>query len=164
MTTSLASTKAFLATLGSDHLDIDSDLANHLGEEIKSVEEEIRSTRAQAQKLKGELEEFWKEERQVEYELASVFIHRGTSPSFGHYFFYSRHLPGKPDEWFKYNDSEVTAVSKDEVLADGTGSTANPYLVSAYLNQSGSANVIHLIARLRPQRLRNCRHNPPRNS
>ncbi|KAF8596170.1 cysteine proteinase [Ceratobasidium sp. AG-I] len=129
LTTSLAGTKAFLATLGGDHLDIDSDLANNLGEEIKSVEEEVRSTRAQSQKLKGELEEFWKEQRQVEYELASVFIHRGTSASFGHYFFYSRHLPGKPDEWFKYNDSEVTPVNKTEVLADGTGSTANPYLL-----------------------------------
>ena len=63
------------------------------------------------------------------YELTSVFIHRGSSPSFGHYFFYSRNLPSEPDSWFKYNDSDVSAVSKDEVLADTTGSTANPYMV-----------------------------------
>ena len=59
-----------------------------------------------------------------------VFIHRGSSPSWGHYFFYSRNLPDHPDSWFKYNDSDVSEVLKDEVLADTTGSTANPYLVS----------------------------------
>ncbi|KAG9089262.1 ubiquitin-specific protease ubp2, partial [Ceratobasidium sp. 392] len=128
LTTSLGSTKAFLSTFGDDHPDIDEDLRAHLGEEIKSIEEEIVYTRNRSQELKTKLEEFWKDERQAEYQLASVFIHRGTSPSFGHYFFYSRHLPERPDEWFKYNDSEVTAVSKEEVLADGTGSTANPYL------------------------------------
>jgi hypothetical protein len=70
------------------------------------------------------------------YELTSVFIHRGATPQCRHYFFYSRHLPENPDAWFKYNDSEVSAVSKDEVLTNTTGSTANPYMVrydSAFL-------------------------------
>jgi len=80
-------------------------------------------------KLKNELENIWKDSMDAAYELTSVFIHRGTSPSWGHYFFYSRHLPEQPDAWFKYNDSEVGSVSKDEVLADTTGSTANPYLL-----------------------------------
>jgi ubiquitin carboxyl-terminal hydrolase 25/28 len=131
LTASLAGTKAYFATFGDEHPDIDNDLMNHLGEEVISVEQEIAGTRTRSQELKAQLEEFWKDERQAEYQLASVFIHRGTSPSFGHYFFYSRHLPERPDEWFKYNDSEVTPVGKSEVLADGTGSTANPYLVSA---------------------------------
>ena len=35
-----------------------------------------------------------------------------------------------PDSWFKYNDSEVSVVSKEEVLAYTTGSIAtNPYMV-----------------------------------
>jgi ubiquitin carboxyl-terminal hydrolase 25/28 len=82
--------------------------------------------------LKNRLEGLWsgQEDQKYAYELTSVFIHRGTSPSWGHYFFYSRNLPDKPDEWFKYNDSDVTAIGKQEVLADTTGDTANPYLVS----------------------------------
>lgn len=91
--------------------------------------EEIEQLREQAKTLKEELEELWSTSKAVEYELTSVFIHRGSSPSWGHYFFYSRHLPDAPDSWFKYNDSDVSLVSKDEVLADTTGSTANPYLV-----------------------------------
>jgi len=79
--------------------------------------------------LKDELEALWRDNAEVAYELTSVFIHRGSSPSWGHYFFYSRHLPQSPDSWFKYNDSDVTVVSRDEVLADTTGSTANPYLL-----------------------------------
>lgn len=70
--------------------------------------------------------------RLIEYELTSVFIHRGTSPSWGHYFFYTRHLPHDPDSWFKLNDSDVSMVSKNEVLADTTDTTngnANAYLV-----------------------------------
>ena len=90
---------------------------------------ELEEERRRAAELKAQLEEIWKNESQALYELTSVFIHRGESPSWGHYFFYSRHLPDHPDEWFKYNDSDVSVVSKDEVLADTTGSTANPYLV-----------------------------------
>jgi ubiquitin carboxyl-terminal hydrolase 25/28 len=90
---------------------------------------ELEETLSLVDKLKEELEDIWKDDVKAAYELTSVFIHRGSSPSWGHYFFYSRHLPDQPDSWFKYNDSDVSVVSKDEVLADTTGSTVNPYLV-----------------------------------
>ncbi|QRW22094.1 indoleamine 2,3-dioxygenase [Rhizoctonia solani] len=130
LTASIDGAKKFLYSIKDEHVDVDDELLAHLKEEVISIEEEIADKRTRCQQLKEQLEAFWKDEREAEYHLASVFIHRGTSPSFGHYFFYARHLPGKPDEWFKYNDSEVIAVPKDEVLADGTGSTANPYLYS----------------------------------
>ena len=84
--------------------------------------------------MKQELEDVWKDEHEAVYELTSVFIHRGSTPQWGHYFFYSRHLPESPDSWFKYNDSEVSVVSKDEVLADTTGLTANPYMARRFLS------------------------------
>ena len=87
--------------------------------------------------LKTELEALWADDHEVAYELTSVFIHRGNSPSWGHYFFYSRNLPGQPEQWFKYNDSDVTVVDKSEVFADTTGDTANPYLVSRVINVIG---------------------------
>ena len=96
------------------------------------AKKELEEERRRATDLKAQLEEIWKNESQALYELTSVFIHRGESPSWGHYFFYSRHLPDRPDEWFKYNDSDVSVVSKDDVLADTTGSTANPYLVRGW--------------------------------
>ncbi|KIJ53984.1 hypothetical protein M422DRAFT_42272 [Sphaerobolus stellatus SS14] len=107
----------------------DDDLLSHLQSEKAAVETELTELRAKASELKEKLEEIWKDEKKVEYELTSVFVHRGSSPSWGHYFFYSRCLPDNPDVWFKYNDSEVTQVGKEEVLADTTGSTANPYLL-----------------------------------
>ena len=97
------------------------------------VKDELESLRASAANMKQELEDIWKDEHEAAYELTSVFIHRGSTPQWGHYFFYSRHLPENPDSWFKYNDSEVSVVSKDEVLADTTGSTANPYMVRRFL-------------------------------
>lgn len=103
-----------------------------MDDESNRVKAEIDELRARADRLKEELEFIWQDNTEIAYELTSVFIHRGSSPSWGHYFFYSRHLPNSPDSWFKYNDSDVTVVSKDEVLADTTGSTANPYLVRLF--------------------------------
>ena len=104
-------------------------LVGILTEESQRLQKELVSLRAEVVQLKAELEELWKDEQMAEYELTSVFIHRGSSPSWGHYFFYARNLPDKPDQWFKYNDSMVSTAKKEEVLADTTGSTANPYLV-----------------------------------
>lgn len=110
--------------------DLDEDFITQLTGEQALVKTEIDNLRSRVVGLKEELESIWRSETKAAYELTSVFIHRGSSPSWGHYFFYSRNLPDHPDSWFKYNDSDVSEVSKDEVLADTTGSTANPYLVS----------------------------------
>jgi len=111
------------------------------------INAEIDHLRARVEVLKNELEAIWVDCTEAAYELTSVFIHRGSSPSWGHYFFYSRHLPGSPDSWFKYNDSDVTVVSKDEVLADTTGSTANPYLL--VFARKGS-DVVDTVKRFNP--------------
>ncbi|KAH7927253.1 cysteine proteinase [Leucogyrophana mollusca] len=109
--------------------EVNEDFVAQLNSEQDLVKAEIEELRSSIARLKEELEAVWKDDRNVPYELTSVFIHRGSSPSWGHYFFYSRHLPENPDAWFKYNDSEVSEVPKDDVLADTTGSTANPYLL-----------------------------------
>lgn len=108
---------------------MDQELLASLRYEAMYAKKELEEERRRAAELKAQLEDIWKDENQASYELTSVFIHRGESPSWGHYFFYSGNLPDHPDEWFKYNDSDVSVVSKSEVLADTTGSTANPYLV-----------------------------------
>jgi len=89
----------------------------------------LQSLRLTVQDLRARLDQLWANDHHMEYDLTSVFIHRGSSPSWGHYFFYARQLPERPDCWFKLNDNEVSLVSKDEVLADTTGSTANAYLL-----------------------------------
>jgi len=127
---SIEHTRNFLAKLQKESIPgIEDELLQQLDEEQVRVRSEIGCLRARVDVLKDELETIWKDCAEAAYELTSVFIHRGSSPSWGHYFFYSRHLPGSPDSWFKYNDSDVTVVSKEEVLADTTGSTANPYLL-----------------------------------
>lgn len=134
MVEALKSTATFLESSAVNLLleieGIPDSLGEMIGNESKRLEDELKSLRAEVSGLKQELEALWKDEQMAEYELTSVFIHRGSSPSWGHYFFYARNLPDKPDEWFKYNDSTVTMAKKEEVLADTTGSTANPYLVS----------------------------------
>jgi ubiquitin carboxyl-terminal hydrolase 25 len=113
--------------------EVDDDLLAGLHNEQGLLNTELEELHHRAARLKEQVEEIWKDDVEAAYELTSVFVHRGTSPSWGHYFFYSRHLPDRPDSWFKYNDSDVSVVSKDEVLADTTGLTANPYLVGPLL-------------------------------
>lgn len=113
----------------SERSDDGEDLVSRLNNEQSLVISELERLRAEAVRLKQEQEAIWEDETKTAYELTAVFIHRGASPSFGHYFLYARNLPSKPDQWFKYNDSSVSVISKEEVLADTTGSTANPYMV-----------------------------------
>ncbi|KAF7303125.1 USP domain-containing protein [Mycena kentingensis (nom. inval.)] len=108
---------------------VDDDLLFNLQSQQTQIGNEIDHLRGRIDTLKLELEALWRDCKDAPYELTSVFIHRGSSPSFGHYFFYSRNLPSEPDSWFKYNDSDVSEIRKSEVLADTTGSTANPYLL-----------------------------------
>ena len=129
----------FLESQEALHLEeVDDDFVSIVRTERDHVTTELEKERADAVKLKEELEAVWKDDKSAAYELTSVFIHRGSSPSWGHYFFYSRHLPDNPDSWFKYNDSDVTVVSKEEVLADTTGSTANPYMVRRWPLPTGT--------------------------
>lgn len=107
---------------------------------------EIAARRARIGELKAQLEDLWRGEQRAEYELTSVFVHRGSSPTFGHYFIYQRWLPDHPDEWFKYNDSDVSVVDRSDVLADTTGDTANPYLVRPFPLLSCKRLVCSLLA------------------
>jgi ubiquitin carboxyl-terminal hydrolase 25/28 len=109
--------------------ELDDQLLSELIAESDYVSDELDELRREVASMKQELENLWRDEHEAVYELTSVVIHRGATPQWGHYFFYSRHLPENPDALFKYNDSEVSIVSKDEVLANTTGSTANPYLL-----------------------------------
>ncbi|KAF9566903.1 cysteine proteinase [Agrocybe pediades] len=149
-TSSLEHTRAYLSGLQSSTPGIDSDVLLLLDQEKTRLNEEIDRLRARINVLKSELEDVWADCTEAAYELTSVFIHRGSSPSWGHYFFYSRHLPESPDSWFKYNDSDVSVVSKEEVLADTTGSTANPYLL---VFARKGANVVDTVKRFDPTML-----------
>lgn len=145
--TSIEHSIGFLSGLeNGSEIGVDDDLLFNLDKERMHVQDEIEQLRERTKALKDELENLWATSKAVEYELTSVFIHRGSSPSWGHYFFYSRHLPDAPDSWFKYNDSDVSLVSKEEVLADTTGLTANPYLL--VFARKGS-NVVDTVKRFK---------------
>ncbi|PCH34498.1 cysteine proteinase [Wolfiporia cocos MD-104 SS10] len=121
----------------------DDDLIGKLRSEQDFVTAQLEQERNNAVHLKSQIEDIWGDDQSAAYELTSVFIHRGSSPSWGHYFFYSRNLPNNPDQWFKYNDSDVSVVSKDEVLADTTGSNANPYMLVFARKGSEAIETVH---------------------
>nr|CAG8514926.1 14491_t:CDS:10 [Entrophospora candida] len=74
--------------------------------------------------LRHKLKQHYHDLKECEYHLHAVFIHSGQA-TFGHYWIYIYDI--EKDRWLKYNDSYVTEVEEREVLADTTGSSANPY-------------------------------------
>jgi len=49
-----------------------------------------------------------------QYELAAVLTHIGRSADSGHYIGWTR--KDDTDEWYKYDDDKVTAVTKDQIM------------------------------------------------
>ncbi|KAH8930296.1 cysteine proteinase [Atractiella rhizophila] len=111
----------------------------HLMQEKIYLENEIQSTEKRIKELKDEIDEVWKSCHEADYELASVFMHRGEA-NYGHYFLLQRTFspdsesPELSSRWLKLNDSQVTEIPQKDVLEfpEGTGSAnaANPYFLS----------------------------------
>lgn len=54
------------------------ELAEDTLQEAADLEEEIKSLSLRIQELKREIAELWQDQHRAEYELVSVFIHRGA--------------------------------------------------------------------------------------
>ncbi|ORY34116.1 hypothetical protein BCR39DRAFT_518545 [Naematelia encephala] len=110
-------------------LEISQDFLAALEVEEKDATEEIKQLEERIPVLKANLDNLWADSREVEYELVSVFMHRGRTSGAGHYWTYQAHLPGDGQRFYKYNDETVTEVPAAEVLQDRTGTDANPALL-----------------------------------
>jgi ubiquitin carboxyl-terminal hydrolase 25/28 len=123
-----------------------------LDAEAAAMESKRSEVKARISQLKSDIERLWEDVSQADYELVSVFMHRGASASqlspqanlrvpgeanFGHYWLHQRALPKEPDRYFKFNDAQVTDLPAEEVFADTTGQTNNPY----WLSEPGSFRV-----------------------
>ncbi|OCF36740.1 hypothetical protein I316_01336 [Kwoniella heveanensis BCC8398] len=119
--------------------DLNEDLFQALDAESTAVENEIAQLQDSLPRLKERMEAIWSADddtsgsvgggEEWDYELVSVFMHRGKNSGSGHYWTYQAHLPDHPETFFKYNDETVTAVPSSEVLQDRTGDDANPALL-----------------------------------
>ncbi|PWY99438.1 cysteine proteinase [Testicularia cyperi] len=112
---------------------VDSGLASMLRTESTTLTEELREAEERIKTLKAEMASIWSDEQRFAYRLVAVFMHRGEA-SHGHYFLHlggtsSAHDASEGEaKWFKYNDSAVTPLGKDQVVRDSSGAT--PYLVT----------------------------------
>ncbi|WRT66247.1 uncharacterized protein IL334_003200 [Kwoniella shivajii] len=132
------------------HQELSTDFVDALDAEFQNVENEIVTLQSFLPELKKRMDEIWssnskkageaeinegedddneEEEEEWDYELVSVFMHRGKSSGSGHYWTYQSWLPDHGDTFFKYNDDTVTQVPSTEVLQDRTGDDANPALL-----------------------------------
>ncbi|KAF3620805.1 hypothetical protein FXO38_32167 [Capsicum annuum] len=52
---------------------------------------------------------------QMKYDLYAVIVHAGSTSSLGHYYCF---IYAKPNEWYKFDDTTISWVHKDVVLAE----------------------------------------------
>lgn len=60
-------------------LDLSTDFSDALSREGKATELEIQAAQEELVLIKAQLDEIWQEEKEMEYELVAVFMHRGMS-------------------------------------------------------------------------------------
>lgn len=96
MRDALGDDKVLKALLDSDvdalDSDISSELLDALGAQADKSEAEIATLEHDLVASKAELEAMWAAEKEVEYELVSVFVHGGTGTG-GHYWTYQAGPP-----------------------------------------------------------------------
>ena len=88
---------------------ITDDLLDALRSEGEGIVEEIKGMEQQLQRCKADLEELWAGQREYEYELVSVFMHRGKTSGAGHYWTYQAYLPEHCEYCPKVNSARVEA-------------------------------------------------------
>ena len=87
--------KEALGQVGPDipNLDVTPDFLQALEAEGEEVAVEINGLEDALPVLKRKLDNVWNGQNEFEYELVSVFMHRGKTSGAGHYWTYQSHLP-----------------------------------------------------------------------
>ncbi|KAJ9115050.1 hypothetical protein QFC22_005378 [Naganishia vaughanmartiniae] len=116
-------------------------LYSALEAESTRVKQAVTEAEKEIVDLRAEMDALWQEDKECEYDLSSIFMHRGSA-GFGHYWLYQRNLPDNPDQYFQFNDETVRLANPKEVLQDTTGSNANPYLLVYAKKNSGAIEVM----------------------
>lgn len=76
-----------------DELGVNPDFLQALEIEASEVELEVNRLEEELPGIRRQLEELWTGADEWEYELVSVFMHRGKTSGAGHYWTYQAHLP-----------------------------------------------------------------------
>jgi ubiquitin carboxyl-terminal hydrolase 25/28 len=74
-------------------LGITEDFLHALDNGAEEVLREIETLEGRLPELKRQLDEMWQGNNEFDYELVSVFMHRGKTSGAGHYWTYQAHLP-----------------------------------------------------------------------
>ncbi|KAL0482126.1 ubiquitin carboxyl-terminal hydrolase [Acrasis kona] len=100
-------------SLEKDRLQQIVDVLNQAQEDVKKATQSLEERIVQ---LKNEADHYFDDLDKREYSLHSILVHDGNANS-GHYWAYMR----VGEEWYKFNDMNVTLISKDEVMKVSSG-------------------------------------------
>ncbi|CZT15320.1 uncharacterized protein RCC_01183 [Ramularia collo-cygni] len=95
-------------------IDVEPDLPDEVESEAASARSRVTKLQQQIDELQASFNEQFGDMKEVKYELAAVFIHRGGNSS-GHYWIYIRDF--HKNCWRSYNDETVTELSHEELHA-----------------------------------------------
>lgn len=146
--------------LGSEAVTSELEDAGVTGELLHDLELQGAAAEAEITKLEENLEEhkkaletMWEDNKAVEYELVSAFIHGGTGTG-GHYWTYQADIPRDgtargnqwltlDDKFFYYSDEVVKEVTGDEVFSDQSAKGVSPALLCYVRCGEGLVDTLH---------------------
>eukprot|EP01129_Flabellula_baltica_P010082 TRINITY_DN4219_c0_g1_i1.p1 TRINITY_DN4219_c0_g1~~TRINITY_DN4219_c0_g1_i1.p1 ORF type:complete len:1045 (-),score=277.12 TRINITY_DN4219_c0_g1_i1:22-3108(-) len=130
---------------------IDETLYNMMKDIKLREEEEMERLHQEAEEIKEAIRNEYSDLTGSPYTLVGLWLHSGSTPGSGHYWAYIR--DPETDEWYKYNDQDVSPVSETKVWEDAVGGPDSG--VSAYfliylsvdqLDQFSSINYHELVS------------------
>ncbi|PGH15104.1 hypothetical protein AJ79_02630 [Helicocarpus griseus UAMH5409] len=114
-------------------IEIDDGILSRLSAVEEMTRDEIKSLESQEKDLCASIDSQFADLRHIAYRLYAVFVHHG-SVEFGHYYIYI--FDFDKNIWRKYNDSEVTEVSKAEIFeSQNLSNPPTPYFL-VYVNNT----------------------------
>jgi ubiquitin carboxyl-terminal hydrolase 25/28 len=127
-----------------DGIEIDPALPEALDDRFSEVKVELDKIEAEIANLKHRLAKQFVDMRQHEYNLQTVFIHRGESGG-GHYWIYIYDF--KNDIWREYNDERVTeVVDRKRIFEHSSQAGGTPYYL-AYVRAADKDDLVDAVYR-----------------
>lgn len=107
-----------LVSVGIEPIDADGEITDVLMNEAKAQAQQVASLESEIRGLQTQLDNQWKDMKNIKYRLAAVFFHRGAS-GHGHYWVYIHDFAN--DMWRWYNDERVEKFTKYEHIFQAKG-------------------------------------------
>ncbi|EFC37128.1 predicted protein [Naegleria gruberi] len=108
-----------------------------LQQQQENMTRRVSELKEKRDSLLNQIEKVWEVQypQELTYNLYSIIMHSGSSALGGHYWSYIKYQ-GDDDTWFKFNDTIVTTLTKEDVIREAFKTKSNSAYCLIYIDPS----------------------------